>query len=335
MTRDDFRRQADLVREIPLEVVLASWGAVRDQRDKSQWQTRRGPLSVTGTKFFNWHDCRGGGGAIDLVIHLSGWDARQAIEWLWRHLAAHAGGANSTARTRAAADTPSGTGSRDGSESSSGHSELVRSESRYEGTGHHRRHKQLRLPAASVGYLPRVRRYLTGQRGLSGKLLDSLMHEGRLYADARGNAVFVMVAGRPNRAIGAELRGTGSRVWRGLAPGSCRDAGYFWIGTTSSRQIVICESAIDAISCFQLQTELHGAQLPAGECICISTAGARPDAPWLDPLLARGYDIYCGFDTDEAGQTASRGMISRHPSIRRLRPPKHDWNDSFLAARQQ
>lgn len=29
MTRDDFRRRADLVREIPLEVVLTSWGAVR------------------------------------------------------------------------------------------------------------------------------------------------------------------------------------------------------------------------------------------------------------------------------------------------------------------
>ena len=79
MTRDDFRRQADFVRAIPLEVVLTSWGAVRDRRDKSQWRTPRGPLSVTGTKFFNWHDCHGGGGAIDLVMHLSGWDASQAI----------------------------------------------------------------------------------------------------------------------------------------------------------------------------------------------------------------------------------------------------------------
>ena len=97
MTRDDFRRQADLVREIPLEVVLTSWGAVRDRQDKSRWHTPRGPLSVTGTKFFNWHARQGGGGAIDLVMHLGGWDARQAIGWLERHLGGHVAGANPTA----------------------------------------------------------------------------------------------------------------------------------------------------------------------------------------------------------------------------------------------
>ena len=106
MTPDDFRRQADLVRAIPLEVVLTSWGAVRDRRDKSQWRTQRGPLSVTGTKFFNWHACHGGGGAIDLVMHLGGWDARQAIDWLWRHLGCHLAGANPTG-TRADADPAS------------------------------------------------------------------------------------------------------------------------------------------------------------------------------------------------------------------------------------
>ena len=36
-----------------------------------------------------------------------------------------------------------------------------------------------------------------------------------------------MLAGKPTRAIGAELRGTGNRVWRGLAPGTRKDAGYF------------------------------------------------------------------------------------------------------------
>jgi hypothetical protein len=47
--------------------------------------------------------------------------------------------------------------------------------------------------------------------------------------------------------------------------------------------------------------------------------------------LARGYEIYCGFDADEPGETASRQMITRHPSIQRLRPSKHDWNDVLTA----
>lgn len=302
---------------------------MRDRRDKSQWRTPRGPLSVTGTKFFNWHDCQGGGGAIDLVMHLGGWDPGPAIEWLWRHLGHAVPNAPLAADTRADADATSFTGSPSISGSTSGRSGPVEAEREDDPTRRPPR-QQLRLPAASPANLQRVRRYLTRQRGLSRTIVASLIDDGKLYADARGNAVFLMVAGRPNRPIGAELRGTGSCVWRGLAPGTRKNAGYFWIGTTDSKQIVLCESAIDAISCFQLHTGLDSGQL-RGKCICISTAGVRPDAPWLCPLLARGYDIYCGFDTDQAGETASRQMINRHPSIKRLQPPKHDWNDALTA----
>ena len=306
---DNLRQRADLVREIPLEVVLRCWGAVPDKQDKSQWQTQRGPLSVTGTKFFNWHDCHGGGGAIDLVMHLGGWDARQAIEWLWRHY----GGSPvaripTTAPRFAPSSKPGKPEERDGRD--------------------FRRCRQLRLPARSLANLRQVRHYLTRQRGLSATILDSLINAGKLHADPRGNAVFVMVAGKPNRPIGAELRGTGNRPWRGLAPGTLKNTGYFWIGNTDSKYIVLCESAIDAISCFQLQTQLTGARLRR-QCICISTAGVRSTAPWLYPLLNRGYKIHCGFDDDKAGNQASRQMIQYHPSIRRLLPPAHDWNDAL------
>jgi hypothetical protein len=334
VTSDDFRRQADIVRAIPLEVVLTSWGALRDRQDKSRWHTQRGPLSVTGAKFFNWHDSRGGGGAIDLVMHLGGWDARQAIGWLWRHLGCHVAGANPTAHKRTDADTASSTGSTSNSRSasSSRRNAPLRGETDGDPTRHHRQ-QQLHLPAASFANLPRVRRYLTQRRGLSATIVASLIDNGKLYADGHGNAVFVMMAGKPNRPIGAELRGTGNCVWRGLAPGTSKNAGYFWIGNTGSKDIVLCESAIDAISCLQLHTQPHGTRLRR-DCICISTAGARPDAPWLHPLLARGYNIYCGFDADEPGETTSRQMITRHPAIQRLRPPLHDWNDALTACRQ-
>lgn len=315
MPRDDFRRRADLVREIPLEVVLISWDAVRDRQDKSRWHTRRGPLSITASKFFNWHEGHGGGGAIDLVMHLGGWDAKQAIVWLWRHYgdSLTAGGKPATAPDSPFASSPG---------------RLVQDRPDFSLRASA---PPLRLPAASPANLQRVRRYLRQRRCLSAEILAPLIDEGKLYADGRGNAVFLMVAGKPNRPIGAELRGTASRVWHGLAPGTRRDAGYFWIGRGDSRRIVLCESAIDAISCFQLQTQLPDAQLP-GQCICISTAGVRPHAPWLGPLLAHGYTIYCGFDTDEPGEAASRQMMHRHPSIHRLRPSHHDWNETLTAA---
>ena len=168
-----------------------------------------------------------------------------------------------------------------------------------------------------------MRQYLTEQRCLAPDILNRLIDAGKIYADGRANAVFLMVAGKANRPIGAELRGTGPRTWRGLAPGSSRDAGYFWVGVPGVRKIILCESAIDAVSCHQLYPD----------CIGISTAGARPDAPWLPPLIALGYDIHCGFDVDEPGETASHQMIDRHPTIQRLRPPDHDWNDVLRTSR--
>jgi hypothetical protein len=300
VTRDNFRQRADAVRSIPLEIVLPHWGGQRDSHDQHRWHTELGPLSITGAKFFNWHLREGGGGAIDLVMHLGDMDASAAIEWLHQHLGA-ATAISSPIATRPPASTPSSS-CRD----------------------HLNASADLRLPPTNAAYLDRVRRYLTDRRSLESHILQPLIDAQKVYADPRGNAVFLMVAGKANRPIGAELRGTGSRAWRGLAPGSCKDAGYFWVGVKGSQDIVLCESAIDAISCFQW----HWAQLHT-TCICISTAGARSNPPWLTPLLARDYRIHCGFDNDDTGNAASQRMIILHPSIKRLRPPAHDWNDAL------
>jgi hypothetical protein len=302
VTRDDFRRGADAVRSIALETVLACWGAQRDRRDRSQWRTPCGPLTVTGPKFFNWHQERGGGGAIDLVMHLGDMDAPTAIRWLEQYLGSAAPTASPTADISANARTQPSSSSTSAADAGG---------------------RPLRLPAPAPARLQRVRQYLTEQRCLAADILNCLIDAGKIYADGRANAVFLMVAGKANRPIGAELRGTGPRTWRGLAPGSSRDAGYFWVGVPGVRKIILCESAIDAVSCHQIYPD----------CIGISTAGARPDAPWLPPLIARGYDIHCGFDGDQPGETASRRMIARHPTIQRLRPPNHDWNDVLRASR--
>lgn len=286
MSRRDFRERAWAVRGIPLETVLLARGATRDPRDRSKWHTERGPLSITGDKFFDWHLGRGGGGAIDLVMHLEGVDCREAVRWLEHNVA---GGSltvgRSTASGPAEVSPPNGS--------------------------------PLRLPARDARMWDRARQYLTGHRRLARAIVDSLQDAGKLYADRRGNAVFLLVAGKANRPVGAELRGTGPRVWRGMAPGSRKDLGYFWVGTRDSRNIVLCESAIDAISCFQLR--------PA--TICISTSGVRADPPWLTALIARGYHIHCGFDADLPGEAAASRMIALHPAVRRLRPAAHDWND--------
>jgi hypothetical protein len=279
---------ADRLRAVPLETVLTLRGARPDRHDRAKWHTERGPLSITGTKFFNWHQQQGGGGAIDLVMHLAGVDYCTARSWLETNASA--------AFPAAALLAADPTGRKPATACKS---------------------DVLRLPQPDPCRLPRVRQYLTRRRGLCASLLEPLLASGQLYADGHTNAVFVLVAGKAQRPVGAELRGTGPRVWRGMAYGSNKDLGYFWIGARAAHEIVLCESAIDAISCFQIHPQR----------ICISTSGARGDPPWLPVLIARGYTIFCGFDADHPGDAAAARMLALHPTVRRLRPSAHDWND--------
>jgi hypothetical protein len=291
---DEFRRRADAVRQIPLEAVLAFRGALRDRQDRAKWRTERGPLSVTGSKFAAWHTSHGGGGAIDLVMHLSQVDVGPAVQWLERHLAA--GSLPVAQSTPSASDLPA----------------LVP-----QGRG------PLRLPVPNERKLDRVRRYLKQRRGLADALLEGLIQSGKLYGDQRANAVFLLMTGKPNRPVGAELRGTGPRIWRGMAPGTRKNLGFFWLGAPASGQLVLCESAIDAISYYQMHPNW----------LCVSTSGVRANPVWLATLITRGYEIHCGFDADKPGDAAANRMITLHPSVRRLRPSAHDWNDVLTSRR--
>ncbi|MFQ5464148.1 MAG: hypothetical protein ACE5E5_16160, partial [Phycisphaerae bacterium] len=154
MTRDDFRRGADAVRSIPLETVLAHWGAERDRRDQSQWRTPCGPLTVTGPKFFNWHRNQGGGGAIDLVMHLGDMDAGAAIRWLQQHLGSAATTASSTVGISANSHAQP-------SSSSVPAADAAR--------------RPLHLPEPAPERLQRVRQYLTEQRCLAAGILKRLI----------------------------------------------------------------------------------------------------------------------------------------------------------------
>jgi hypothetical protein len=279
MNFEQIRKRADQLRAIPLISVLRVWGAQPDPLDNAKWHTPQGVLSVTGTKFINWNRGVGGGGAIDLVIHLNNCPFKEALNWLGRHFPAAAF-----------------------------HTEELLASS------------DLKLPPPDPTQLRRVRHYLIQKRCLPSTLIEPLIQSGALYADRRANAVFLLL-GENNIPVGAELRGTNCYSWRGMAPGSKKDLGFFSIPTNSVPVVILCESAIDAISCFALHPQHR----------CISTAGVRPNPRWLVPLLNQGHQVYCGFDTDTTGEAMARAMISLYPSIRRLAPPRHDWNDALLS----
>jgi hypothetical protein len=272
----DLRERADRLRGIPLEAVLERAGGHRDPHDPAKWHIPKGVLSVSGTKFMSWTRGVGGGGAIDLVIHLGDTDFKAAVEWLSRNFPRVAASEISQAPTQ----------------------------------------RTLDLPRRDTTKLPGLRQYLAGERRLPWSVIESLLECGSLYADTRGNAVFLLL-GMEGSPVGAEIRGTTSTPWRGMAPGSRKDLGYFSTLGHQSEAIVLCESAIDAVSCLALNPR----------ALCISTAGARPNPRWLHSLTESGRSIYCGFDSDPTGDDMARAMIAIHPVVQRLRPTLKDWNE--------
>lgn len=276
MKNETIRERTERLRKIPLRAVLLNVGARQDNYDKNKWHTIQGILSINGMKFMNWNRAIGGGGAIDLIIHLNGLDFNGAITWLYSHFPTH--DFSPPART-----IPVPT---------------------------------FRCPQPDIYKLHTVKQYLNTQRGICTALINRLIESGDLYADNRANAVFLM-RGKHHIEIGAELRGTGRLAWRGMAAGSRKNHGYFSIRETAINGIILCESAIDAISCFEYHPD-HW---------CLSTAGARPHPLWLPQLIQKGIPIYCGFDADTTGDTMARAMINRYPALSRLRPQRHDWNE--------
>jgi hypothetical protein len=278
----DRRARADRVRAIPLEHILTQSGARPDPHDPCKWHTARGVLSVRGAKFFNWHGGTGGGGAIDLVIHLHQLSFHDALVWLEQHAAP-----STTDPPPSAPPSP------------------------------------LRLPVPAPGQFHTVRRYLVDQRALPLALVDALAQSGDLYADAKANAIFLLrdAHGQP---VGAELRGTGPVPWRGMAPGSRKDLGFFSFPPIPRPNVILCESAIDALSGHVLHPDHRG----------LSTAGARPNPAWLQDLLQQGCRLRCGFDLDLTGQAMAQAMIALHPSIDLFPPPLLDWNDTLRARSQ-
>jgi len=65
--------------------------------------------------------------------------------------------------------------------------------------------------------------------------------------------------------------------------------------------------------------------------LVVSTSGAYAKPEWLSILIDKGHEIFCGFDNDETGDIFANKMIRFFPTVKRLRPTKHDWNEILVS----
>ena len=266
------------LRRISLEHVAERLGYRRDPHDRKRWKRQGSVINITGSKFFDHLQGRGGGGAIDLVIHGRGCSFAEAVCWLTGQSAPAP-----AAIPKPVPKTP------------------------------------FRPPPACEAGWPRVRAWLTGARGLEPRDLDNAHAAARLYADARGNAVFPCT-NTAGTITGAEIIG---HHFRGMARGSRKSmGGVHFQGPKMAHPatILITESAIDALSA---RTVKAGGPVS----IYASTAGVCRRLPdWI--LGLRPARILCAFDSDHARDDAAQALIASDPRIQRLRPSAaKDWND--------
>ncbi len=321
----DYKTLAAQVRGLDLREVIERLGGEQDRHDKHKWRLDGEHISITGEKFYN-HDRRaGGGGAIDLVKHIiPGADFKQAVAYLsdegGRELALSAAAHYGARQAQQQAE------------------EVIERLERGE------RGARVPAPTPDADRWPQVRAYLVEQRGIPRGMVDTLYERGDIYADARGNAVFVRRdAGRA--IVGASLRGTApGSAFQGLARGTRRDDGHFSFTLTLGKpsphdtpQYHITESPIDALSRAVLARQAG----ETGPHVFISTdgQGELPRRQIDEALVNRGL-VRCGFDNDQGGAALWAQVKEAYPraeAIERERPPagSKDWNDALRAAQER
>lgn len=131
---------------------------------------------------------------------------------------------------------------------------------------------------------------------------------------------------------GAILRGTVGD-FKGLAPGSSKDNGWFWIGVGRGevQRVVVTESAIDALSLAVLEKGQH-----QDRTIYLSTdgKGALPVAA-LQSVGDRSGSVVAAFDADADGRRLTEKLTSIVPHANSLIPHQgKDWNEQLPSVRQ-
>ncbi len=323
----DYRTVAAQVRGLDLGAVIERLGGEHDRYDKHKWRLDGEHISITGEKFYNHDRQQGGGGAIDLVKHIiPGADFKQAVAYLSDEVS------RELALSAAA---------RYGARQAQQQAERV-----IEGLERGERGERVGFvaPAPDADHWPQVRAYLIEQRGIPRGMVDELHDRGDVYADTRGNAVF-MRRDEDRQAVGASVRGTlpGSE-FKGLARGTTREAGHFAFTLTfgtpdrhDTTQYHITETAIDAMS----RAVLVRSAGETGRHVFISNdgQGALPRRQ-IDEALRSGGLVRCGFDNDQGGAALWEQVKEAYPrveAIERERPPAgaKDWNDALRAAQER
>jgi Plasmid recombination enzyme len=287
--KEKYGALVDPVRSLPLADVAA---ALCLELGGESWRQEGHEIRINGTQFYDWDESqmKGGGGAIDLVMHVLRSDFKTAVAWLadrFGVVTAQIAGREYVETMAQQAECP----------------ELV-------------------PPIASSQTWPKMRADLVA-RQLPGALIDQLHDQGLLYADEDGTAVFLQRDLVTRSVTGAyRLSGDG---FSGTMLGSDRAKGrFYWLrggtATDAVQQVVVGQTPIDVLALGLMEP------MPKVRTMYLSADGVLPLA-YLREFAAKRVRV--AMNRDALGERLAQEAREGLPQVKQMQPEGLDWVESL------
>lgn len=219
--------ELSILRNIDLDSIITGFGYEKDKKQsdsrRNVYETSVGKISIQGPKFFNFSTNKGGGGAIDLTMHLKNCSFKDACNFL--------GGTTRKERTTT---------------------------TRKNYYSEKEKIKETNIPERDGSKINVAIDYLVNTRKIPSDFVNLMVKHNAIYANSYGSVVFKHCSFLPDdsgkfRTTGATVRGTKNKFKQTLGN---KDEGLFWFGkpVKEAEEVILAESPIDIISYFSLKS---------------------------------------------------------------------------------
>jgi hypothetical protein len=172
------------------------------------------------------------------------------------------------------------------------------------------------LPEIQPQYRGELEAFLV-QKGFEPSLTGPLLDQNKIYPSVvNGTLMAVFLCRNPYDPTGAELMGI-DKEFSGMQVLSNRYAGAFSVGVYTTKRLVVCQDAFDALSYLQLR--------PNDKAMIVSSAGLTVIPPFVDELSEKGWEIQISFGNHDAGRAFAKGVQENYPSVDLVFPANDSW----------
>ncbi|NJL80932.1 MAG: DUF3991 domain-containing protein [Richelia sp. SM2_1_7] len=306
-----WKQQADKLRDLPLEEVAWNLGLDKADIGENRWKGLERVISINDSKWYDFTEEKGGGGAIDLVMHVNNANFRSSVAWLHDQFGEEGMLRASKALvekqvTKIALEVPTPT---------------------------------FEPPKPDESKWLGVQDYLVQKRGLPENFVIGLKQKAWLYADDQQNAVFTMreltvkegtqYTNAETTLKGAFLRGTRgeNNSFMGYALNSKRREGWFYFHLGGKpgdeiQKVVLCKSPIEALSCASIGVSERGG-MPSERTMYMAVDSTKSlPLEFLREVRA----ITAAYDNDSAGRSTAQAIKELLPQTTIAHPKAEDWN---------